>query len=142
MNNWINVKTDQFIDFRVSYQEIDYNISVLPSTTFSPVHPEKPTIISKYDPLQQFTRNIKKGIKAFSKLKDSKQWDFWYLTTKAHAHIRYLSEVLDPIYIPTSPLDKILFNEKNVFMYTVFAEFLLTDTCKSLVGPYELRWDI
>ena len=91
--------------------------------------------------MQHFKRSIKKDIKAFSKLKDYNQWDYWYLETKAHACKQDLSEVINPVYIHTSPPDKLPFDEKTVFMYAVLVEFLLTGKGKSLVRHYELYWD-
>ena len=35
----------------------------------------------------------------------------------------------------------LIFNEKNAFMYAVFAETLLTDKGKSLVRSHERHWD-
>ena len=95
----------------------------------------------KYSPAQQFSKGIKKDIKEFLKLKDSKQWDSWYLATKAPAQIQYISEVFDPKYIPIRQSDKFLFSENNVFVYAAFAEVLITDKGKSLVKCYKLYWD-
>ena len=52
-----------------------------------------------------------------------------------------LSEVLDPRYNPIGESNRLLFNEKNVFIYAVFAEVLLTDKGKPLVRYHELHWD-
>ena len=132
MNEWLNINNDQFIDFRISYQEIDYNVDIPSKPTSSQAYPTKSTILPNYDPMQQCSRNIKKGIKAFPKLKGSKLWDSWYPETKAQARIQDLSEVLGPLYIPISPSDELLFNEKKSFMYGVFAEVLLTDNGRSV----------
>ena len=74
-------------------------------------------------------------------MKDSKQYDSWYLETNAHAQIKDLYGVLDPQYIPIGKIDKLLFCENNALVYAVFAEVLCTDKGKSLVRYYELHWD-
>ena len=66
-------------------------------------------------------------------MNDSKQRDSWFLATKAHARIHDFSEVLDSLYVPVSPYDRLIFNEKKAFMYAVFTEVLLNDKEKSLV---------
>ena len=102
INDWLSIDSDQFIDFLISYQEIEHNVDVPSKSTSYPIYPTKSTVASKYDPLEQFTRSIKRDTKAFPQLKDYKQWDTWYLATKSQTRIRDISEVLDPLYVPTS----------------------------------------
>ena len=67
----VESRKDEFEEFRLIYEEKDYNIDT-PQTTSSQGNP---ITTPKYTPVQQFTKSIKKDIKAFPKLKDSKQWD-------------------------------------------------------------------
>ena len=84
-----------------------------------------PITLYQYHPVQQFTKGIKSDIKAFPKLKDSKQWDSWYLSINAQERKQDLSEIIDPRYIPIRESDRLFFNEKNAFMYAVFTEVFL-----------------
>ena len=129
MNDWFNVTVDQFTDFRMLYQEINEHTDTTPSTTYPIPHLTQPnlTTTTTSNTLQQFTRCFKKDIKSFPKLKGSKHWALWYLVTKVQALIQDISKDIDTLYIPASMPDKILFNEKNVFMYAIFAEVLAID---------------
>ena len=140
MNEWINLEKDISEEFHLTYQEKDYNIDA-PQSASTQSFLENPNTTLQYNPVQQFTRGTNKDIKAFPKLKDSKQWDSWYLSTKSQARIQDLSEGIDPQYIPIGEPYRLLFNEKNAFMYAVFAEVLLIYKEKYLVRSYELHWD-
>ena len=138
--DWIDISQYEFLEFCSTYQEIDYNFNALTNIintgTIKSATSNNPTTPT-FDPLQHFTRSIKKDMKAFPKLKDSKQWDTWYLAVKAQARIDDLAEFLHPSYIPTSAADKLMFSLKKAFMYAVFNDVLLTDKGKSLVRKYE-----
>ena len=122
----MNLDKDEFEEFCLTYQEKYYNIDT-PQPASMQSSLGKSITPSQYNPVQQFTKGIKKDIKSFPKLKDSKQWDSWYLSIKAHARIQDLSEVLNPRYTPMGESNRLLFREKNTFMYAVFAEVLFTD---------------
>lgn len=52
-----------------------------------------------------------------------------------------MAKILDPGYKPTKPDDKLLFNEKQKYIYAVFEQKLLTDKGKALVHIYEASSD-
>ena len=84
----------------------------------SPIHLE----------LASFKKGIKREASAYSILKDESYFDKFqrdlFITAKSHD----VSEILDPTFTPgSSPEEKELFEAKQVFMYKVFKETLLTD---------------
>ena len=71
MNNWLSLKKEELEEFCLIYEEKDYNIDN-PQTNSSLGNP---ITTPNYNPVQQFSKSIKKDIKVFPKIKDSKQWD-------------------------------------------------------------------
>ena len=90
----------------------------------SPIHLE----------LASFKKGIKREACAYSTLKDEQYFDKFqrdhFITAKSHD----VSEILDPTYTAgPSPEEKELFEAKQVFMYKVFNETLLTDMGRTKV---------
>ncbi len=69
--------------------------------------------------------------------KDGKQFDSWQHSTLAQARAQDVADILDPIYIPSTPADKDLFSEKQKYMFAVFERTLLTNVGKSFVHDHE-----
>ena len=93
----------------------------------SPIHSE----------LASFKKTIKREASSYSTLKDERYFDKFkrdlFITAKSHD----VSEMLDPTYTPgPSPEEKELFEAKQVFMYKVFNETLLTDMGRTKVRKY------
>ena len=63
-------------------------------------------------------------------LEDLKQWDSWCIETKAQAKAQNVEQVFDAKYKASSASNKELFEQKQKFMYAVFAKTLLTDKGK------------
>ena len=87
--------------------------------------------------LASFKKSIKREASAYSVLKDECFFDIFqrdlFITAKSHD----VSEILDPTFTPgPSPEDKELFEAKQVFMYKVFNETLLTDMGRTKVRKY------
>ena len=59
----------------------------------------------------------------------------------AQACAQDVSEVLDSKCQPTTNSDKLLFDEKQKYMYAVFEKTLLTDKGKSLVRLHQRKYD-
>ena len=90
----------------------------------SPIHLE----------LASFKKGIKREASAYSILKDEHYFDKFqrdfFITAKFHD----VSEILDPTFTPgPSQEEKELFEAKQVFMYKVFNETLLTDIGRTKV---------
>ena len=87
--------------------------------------------------LASFKKSIKREASAYSVLKDEYYFDKFqrdfFLTAKSHD----ASVILDPTFTPgPSPEEKELFEAKQVFMYKVFIEALLTDMGRTNVRKY------
>ena len=86
--------------------------------------------------LASFKKCIKKEVSAYSTLKDERYFDKFQrdlFITKSHD----VSEILDPSFTPgPSPEEHELFEAKQVFMYKVFDETLLTDMGRTKIRNY------
>ena len=87
--------------------------------------------------LASFKKSIKREASAYSVLKDEGYFEKFqrdlFITAKSHD----ASEILDPTYTPgPSPEEQELFEAKQIFMYKVFNETLLTDMGKTKVRKY------
>ena len=87
--------------------------------------------------LASFKKRIKREVSAYSTLKDERYFDKFqrdlFITAKSHD----VSEILDPTFTPgPSPEEQELFEAKQVFMYKVFNETLLTDMGRTKVRKY------
>ena len=58
-----------------------------------------------------------------------------------HARAQDVSEILDPSYQPKSSTEKLLFDEKQKYMYAVFEKILRTDKGKALVCIYQKKYN-
>ena len=99
-------------------------------------------------PIQGPSSNVmmfKKGIKRDPTLldifKNDRSWDSWNTTLKAQAVAQDVSEVIDTTYVPITEEDRLLFAEKQKYMYSVFERTLRTDTGKALVRRFEHSYD-
>ena len=84
-----------------------------------------------------FKKSIEREASAYSFLKDERYFDKFqrdlFITATSHD----VSEILDPTYTPgTSPEEQELFEAKQIFMYKVFNETLLTDMGRTKVRKY------
>ena len=52
-----------------------------------------------------------------------------------------MADVLDPAYAPSQVEDKLLFEEKQKYLYAVFEQKLQTDKGKALVREYKVTSD-
>ena len=90
-----------------------------------------------YLELASFKKSIKREASVYSTLKDERYYDKFqkdlFITAKSHD----VSEILDPTYTPgPSPEEQELFEAKQIFMYKVFTETLLTDMGRTKVRKY------
>ena len=90
-----------------------------------------------YLELALFKRNTKREASAYSILKDERYFDKFqrdlFKTSKSHD----VAEILDPTYTPgASPEEQELFEAKQILMYKVFNETLLTDMGRTKVRKY------
>jgi hypothetical protein len=69
------------------------------------------------------------------------QWDTWQQSTLAQVRAQDVAEVLDEMYVPTSPKDIALFTKKQEFIYAVFEHTLQMDQGKAFIHQYEQDFD-
>ena len=81
--------------------------------------------------LASFRRGIKREETSYPTLKDGRYFDRFsrslHITAKSHA----CDEVLDPEYTPSNSENE-LFEEKQIFMFSVLDKHLLTDMGKTI----------
>ena len=93
------------------------------------------------NPLQDFEKGIRRDKSAYLVLKDDKEWDNWRRLTIATARTHKCAEIFDANFIPKGDEEKALFQQKQLFMYSVFDEKLQTDMGKNLVRTHESLLD-
>ena len=132
---------EQFNDFCI----VDYNVITLGSTTgytSSCPAPAPPSAAPhSHDPLANFKKGIKYDPTLFPSFKVEKQWVSWQQSALAQACAQDVADVLDPMYAPLLPTDKLLFEEKQKYLYAVFEQKLQTNKGKALVHEYEATSD-
>ena len=100
-----------------------------------PISSSRPT---RYSPaaieLMGFKKGIKREIAAYPSIKDERYFDGFKRSQFIVAKIHECNEVLDPNYTPGSePGEKVLFEAKQTFMFSVFNANLQTDMGKTIV---------
>jgi hypothetical protein len=127
-DEYITLTSDMYDDFRT-----DPNYMPTAQTGIAPQPALASNPHSSRDPVTDFKIGIKRDVNLFPKLKTDKGWDSWKRTVVTQARMQDVSEVLDPTYVPTTPVMKLLFVEKQKFMYAVFDTVLLNDQGKAYV---------
>ena len=112
-----------------------------PTTTANPPSTTSSNTSPYYNPVEQFRRGIKRDATLFPTLKDDKYHDIWHRSFKTQATAQAVSEVLDETYIPTTPDDIALFQEKQKYLYAVLESKVLTDRGKALIRDHEHDFD-
>ena len=60
------------------------------------------------DHLRDFKCGIRHNLTLFPILKDTKQWDAWYIETKVQARAQDVEKILNPQYKPVSDDSKVM----------------------------------
>ena len=140
--DWSNITPDMFDTYRL---EIYNNVNVstpIPSRLKPPdTTPDTPKSNYIQTQAEQFRKGIKRSKDDFMVLKDRKQFKEWYPSLKATAAAQDVSEILDPTYVPNTPEEMELFNEKQKYMYLVAITILKTDRGIVYVGQHEADRD-
>jgi hypothetical protein len=128
---YLALTSDEYDDFRT-------DPNYMPTVQMQAVTPPAASLSSTHnrDPVTSFKRGMKCDVNLFPKLKTDKRWDSWKRTVITQACMQVASEVLDPTYTPTTPTMKLLFAEKQKFMYAVFDTVLLNDQGKAYIRQY------
>ena len=106
--SWLTVDQEMFDDFRIDYDPDEYLRSAALAVPSAPIRGTTPTV----DPLRDFKRGIKRDPTLFPVLKDTKQWDAWYVETKAQARAQDVDTIFDRTYVPTTDDAKAIHEQK------------------------------
>jgi hypothetical protein len=91
--------------------------------------------------LQSFLKGVKRDKSQYVEIKDERHFDNWQRSFLAMTRAHHIEEVFDHDYIPSTVKEKLLFDEKQKFAYTVLDSVLKTDMGKMLVWKYQHTFD-
>jgi len=122
-----NVTEDEYDDFRVASYDPDAfsRASLGGGFPHTPVRTSLPPRVTS-NPAAEFRRGIKKSKTDYVVISDEKQWNKWKTLTMSTALTHGCENVVDPMYIPVTHEDTLLFTEQQNFMYDVFLKIIQT----------------
>ena len=140
-DDWISITAKELDTFRVE----EYNvITMMPTLGYMPHHhgsTPPSTVPHPQDPVANFKKGIKHDPTLFLSFKIEKQWVSRQHSTLAQARAQDVADVLNPTYAPSLIEDKLLFEEKQKYLYAVFEQQLQTDKGKALVHEHDATLD-
>ena len=139
MDDWSNVSSEEFNDFRMRGYQI-YTQAPMPERFNNPNDPSSntsPYSSSKTSKAEQFKKGIKRDPSLFHTLKNKKHFKSWNRHLLTTVGIQDVKEVLDPQYEPKTPEDAELFQLKQEYMYNIADTILQTDRGIVYVGQHE-----
>ena len=71
------------------------------------------------DEVATFEKGMRGDATLFKEFKEQRNWHQWWLETKATAQAQDVAEVLDPNHQPKNDPEKLVFLEKQKYMYAV-----------------------
>lgn len=143
--DWTGISRETFDDYRVNIYDPDEPIVRYGRGNANMNNQTNPLGVGIRNPrpVQQQARQasaadiFKKGIKRekthYKPYKTERQWDNWHRGFRATAMTHDLRNILDRTYAPTNREERELFDEQQIFLYSVFEEHLQTDMGKTLV---------
>jgi hypothetical protein len=141
---WTDVTLEMFTEYRTTdFTETSPPAGLLDRINIAPgLGQASPTAMTRApNPLQDFEKGIRRDKLAYLVLKDDKEWDNWRRSTIATARTHKCAEIFDANYIPKGDEERALFQQKQLFMYSVFDKKLQTDMGKNLVRTHESLLD-
>ena len=91
--------------------------------------------------LQNFIKGVKRDKTQYQEIKDERHFDNWQRSFLATVRSHRIENVFNSTYVPSTPEEKLLFQEQLKFAYTVLDATLKTDMGKALVRKYEYTFD-
>jgi hypothetical protein len=88
-----------------------------------------------------FKRGIKREHSVYPVLKDELWNDIWHRSLANQARAQDVHDVLDPTYVPSTPSEVDLFQEKNKFLYAVLESKVETAKGKASMRKHESAFD-
>jgi hypothetical protein len=118
-DDWTSIMVKEF-----DICAVDYNvITMAPPMGYMPHHsnaaPSSTTPCPR-DPVTDFKKGIKHDPTLFLNFKLEQQWVSWQWSTLAQARVQDIADVLDPVYAPSLPEDRLLFKEKQKYLLCRF----------------------
>jgi hypothetical protein len=94
-------------------------------------------LISAFHELEVFKQGLKQDGALYPTFRNKRTWDNWHCSMMALARSHDVAEVLDGTYnLPNDEVNKALFDQKQLFMYTILNQVILTDMGKTTVCKY------
>ena len=126
----------------------DYLINGLEEPRSLPSSPVRPTASNttpsttatsrtSVTPTELFKRGIKRDPSLFPVMKQDSQFRQWKLHTISLAKAQDCGEIIDGSYVPKTVEESALFQQKQIYMYSVFCHTLLTNVGLKLVRDHE-----
>ena len=139
------IDPDDFNSWREDYLDgIHSPTATLPSAPSPPLarptHASAPTSTTgkvSITPTDLFKRGIKLDPSLFPVMKQDSQFQQWKLHTVSLAKAQDCAKIVDPTYIHTTLDAALLFAQKQIYMYSVFCNMLLTNVGIKLVRDHE-----
>jgi len=89
--------------------------------------PPTPTLSSPLPvPMNSFKQQIKVNLTDYPQLKEDSKWRLFNRHLRATAASHGTLDVLNPEYVPSTPEESLLFDQKQKFMYNVFCKHINT----------------
>ena len=124
-----------FDDFRISKNYVP------PSTVTSPFSTSNVASSTSTGPtptseLASFIKGVKRDISQYPEIKDDRFFENWHRSFLAVAKSHRIDDVFDVNYVPSSPDETMLFEEKQKFAFTVLDAKLRTNMGKTIVRSH------
>ena len=139
------IDQDNFNTWREEYLDgLHPPTASVPPAPFTPLTRTMPRDMSapnpgkvSITPTELFKRGIKRDPFLFPVMKQDSQFCQWKLHTVSLAKAQDCAEIVDPQYVPPTPEAALLFAQKQIYMYSVFCNTLLTNVGIKLVRDHE-----
>jgi hypothetical protein len=138
-NDWDQITQAEFDSFCIDPKYI-ISQPPKPSSTSIPASSNTRTLGAKHFN-QMCGCGRKQDGTLFLVLKDDKSHDICHRSFKTQATAQAVSEFLDDSYIPITPDDIALFQEKQKYFYAILESKVLTDRGKALIWDHEHNFD-
>jgi hypothetical protein len=96
---------------------------------------------SALSPVDIFKRGVKRDHSLYPTLKDELWNDNWHRSFANQARTQDFSEVLDPAYLPATPTEISLFQEKKKYLYAILESKVETAKGKAIIRKHESTFD-
>lgn len=146
--DWNSITKDDIDDFRINiYHPTEPIICYVkgaasakpnPVTLNPQISATRPTTYTK---AESFKRGVKREKSHYKVFKHERTWNDWNRNFRSTVKMHDLGNVLDHLYVPSTQEDQELFEEQQIFLYSVFEEMSKTDMGKKLVRDHEITND-